>query len=205
MTKIQIEVPVDFTETDGDKTSQINITAITVEPITFMEFVQLWEMTPLDAKKPELSLQKRRILHQAHFMAGKERYKPTLDQLGTIHSHIARAIINALDHGTGAMGELLGDGDGLSKPVHYKLATPIGMGSAKSGDSSIRELEFIGKTYAEMEDVLAADNEMAQTVALIRTVAKPVGSALTIMPESVVERLTLGDGIGIMRLVLPRF
>lgn len=205
MLKIDMQSDVKFGEEQ-----QHTVTAIHVHPIRFAEFVQVWSKPHVDPKKPALSLQKARILHQAHFMVGKERYVPGFPELGQVDFRTVRQIIDALDLGQGTPGKLLNDNDGLSKPILYKLGDPIKMTSGRSdqagADKSISELEFQGTTYAALEDVLAADNELEQTLALLHSVAKPVGhDSLSFLTPGIVERMSMADGVTIMKDVLPRF
>ena len=181
------------------------VTAIKVAPLNFLKFVAVWSKVPLGAKKPAVALQQQRILEQAHFMVGGERFIPTIEQLGTAPGRLMREVRDQLDSDQGVPGKVLTDGDGATKPLLYKLGTPIGMRTSKDADASITELEFMGTTYSEMEDVLAADNELEQAIALIRTIAKPVGGKMPIMTDTTMEQITMADGVTIMRAVLPRF
>lgn len=200
MIKIDMQSDVLF----GDE-KQHKVTSIEVKPISFQRFVTVWGMPHIDPKKPEASLQKMRILEQAHFMIGKERYVPSVIELGDVDFKTIRAIIDAYGTLHGEPGKVMNDGDGLVKPILYKLGSPIPMQS-KSKPVELKELEFQGTSYRELEDVLAAPNELQQALALIQTVARPVGvEGLTTMLGATVDQISLSDGITIMNDVLPRF
>jgi len=113
-----------------------------------------------------------------------------------------RKISAKLDENEGKGGKIIRDGDGIDKAITYELGTPIPMGAGKP---PITELEFHAKTYGDIEDVLAADSTVQQTAKLIETVAKPLGSSLTLLPSWAISLITVADGVVISRDVLPRF
>lgn len=94
---------------------------------------------------------------------------------------------------------IISDGDGLTSPVLVKLGTPIKGAEGKE----IKELEFLAKTYGDVEKVLAATNELTQTVELIRSVAKPVG--MLTLPSWGMNQFSIADGLFIQQNVLKRF
>lgn len=114
----------------------------------------------------------------------------------------ARAAILRLREGEGEEGEVLGDGDGVTKPVVYRLGTPI-----KYGPDLIEELEFKASTYGEIEAVLAESAPILQALALIAHNAKPIyeNGTLQRLPASEIEQITQADGGAILQHVLPRF
>ena len=114
----------------------------------------------------------------------------------------ARTLIARLDDNEGPAGKIIRDGDGIDKAITYELGTPIPTGAGKD---PIRELEFHAKTYGDIEDVMSADNPVAQTAMMISTLAKPLGSSLSALPSWALNQITVADGVTIQRLVLPRF
>lgn len=114
----------------------------------------------------------------------------------------ARAALLRLREGEGEAGEVLGDGDGVTKPVIYRLGTPI-----KYGPDLIEELEFKASTYGEIEAVLAESAPILQAIALITHNAKPIyeNGTLQRLPASEIEQITQADGGAILQHVLPRF
>lgn len=203
LTEIEVVEPVVIGGSDDQK----QIVRITVEPLNFAQFVDVWSQSPLDPTRPEVSLQNRRILWQSKFYGDDEKpVTATVDDLHRLPIQTARKIINSLNANQGKMGEVVGGGE-PSTMGHsiYKLGTPLSGG--KTGGKAIRiaEIEFSAKTYGEIEDVLAADNDLAQTVALIRKIGNPVGAPIPVMTNGLVQQITMADGIGIMRTVLPNF
>lgn len=97
---------------------------------------------------------------------------------------------------------ILTDGDGLTEPVLIRLGTPV-MGTTGTDEKGISELEFIAKTYGDIEHVLAGTNDMDRTVALIRHVAKPAG--MLALPSWAVDAIDIRDGFFIQNEILPRF
>jgi hypothetical protein len=113
----------------------------------------------------------------------------------------ARTIINRLDSNEGKVGKIIRDGDGIDKAITYELGTPIQAGKGEP----IRELEFHASTYGDVEDVMAADNTVQQTVLLIKKLGKPLNSSLTALPSWAADSVTIADGVYIMNEILPRF
>ncbi len=52
---------------------------------------------------------------------------------------------------------------------------------------------------------MVAPNAAQQTLTLISTVAKPLGTSLTRLPSWAVAQITVADGWAIMRDILPLF
>jgi hypothetical protein len=99
-------------------------------------------------------------------------------------------------------GKIVRDGDGIDKAIVYELGTPISVGQGKP---PIKELEFQASTYGDVEDVLAVDAPIQQAAVLISTVAKPLGTSLSLLPSWAVNLVTVADGVTISNHVLPRF
>lgn len=180
------------------------IDSIAVAPLTFIDMTKLWDRANKMPGAYEVEMQRLRILHQTHFKAGEQRVVPDAPQLAKLPRAVAAAIIAALDEGNGPMGSQIGSGDGIITPVHIKLGTPVEMLS-NGKSTKIEELEFMAETYGEVEDVLAADGELAKSLALLRTLAVPVGVPLNRLPGWALDRITPADGLLVMRQVLPRF
>lgn len=113
---------------------------------------------------------------------------------------IGRKIHKSLEDPAIPGGKLIGDGDGASTPIMVQLGTPVATGSA---DVSFTELEFVAKTYGDLEIVMGEINDLDKTVALIKHVAKPVG--MQVLPSWAVEQVTIPDGMFIMENVLKSF
>lgn len=96
------------------------------------------------------------------------------------------------------------DADGMSKAIHIKLTEPIkAFDPVSKAERVLDELEFFAKTYGELEAVLGEISEWDQALALIRTVAKPIG--MLKLPDWAVSGVSAADGFGIMKKILPRF
>lgn len=183
-----------------------DVTEIKVNPLTFLELGQLWDQIGVGSAKAEVALQRARIKHQAHFMNGSERLIPSPEDLHKMPFPVAKAIIDALGHGQGLPGKVIGNGDGATAPILYKLGTPIEMKDGTGKARVIEELEFMASTYGELEDVFAAENEVARALALLTAIAVPVGvDGLTRLPGWAIDRITVADGVTIMKQVSNRF
>lgn len=147
-------------------------------------------------------INRERIKSQVKFTNAKgETF--TLDDLALMKLPIpvSRKVLSALDTDTGPAPTIIKQGDGVTTPILLKLGTPIKF--TKGED--IAELEFYCQYYGEIEDVLAEDLNMAQTLLLIEKAAKPVGSTLQALPDSAIDQITVSDGAFITGMVLPRF
>jgi hypothetical protein len=197
--------------TDGVMFGETNITSIRVLPINFASFAKVWSDVVDEARGDRSTsttalMQRARIRLQAQFMAGDKRVAPETAHILQLPLRVAKQIVDSLDIGEGPAGELLNDADGISAPVHYKLGTPLSM-KINGKSTEISELEFQAKVYGDIEDVLATDGDIPRTMALIKKTATPVGADLTLtsLPSWALDRITVADGITIMRNVVPRF
>jgi hypothetical protein len=111
----------------------------------------------------------------------------------------AQMLTTHLDEEEGGVGKITREGDGISTSIIYELGTPIPV----VGKDSITELEFLAKTYGDVEDVMSANDSITQTALLIATIAKPPG--MLQLPSWAVSAITIGDGITIAKLVTPHF
>jgi len=202
MEKITFTAEVSFSAPD----KPVKIEEIKVAPLTFVTMCNLWTLARSAVMKPEVALQRERILYQTHFMASGKRVTPNPDDLTRLPASVAKSIIAALDLGQGTPGKVISDSDDGEKPVLYKLGDPIKMKGGPSGNALISELEFHATTFGEMEEILASDTELSQTLALLRTLANPIEHAsLQRLPLWAVDQLSVADGVTIMRTVLPNF
>lgn len=202
----KIEFPAKFT------LGEEGIVAAEVRHLNFSGFVDVARsaLALRDAAdmKYEVALQRERLKAQVFFLTegGKKITVATTDQLTGIPASAARLLIPALSGDAAAAGKVLQDGDGIDKPILYQLGTPIKM--TKSGkEIAIPEIEFIARTYGEIEEILAGDTALFQALDLLRTVAKPVSSdtTLTTFPSWAVDQVTLADGLFVAQTILPRF
>ena len=76
-----------------------------------------------------------------------------------------------LDADEGEVGKIIKEGDGVSSSIVYQLGTPIPV----TGKNPITELEFLASTYGDIEDVMSANDSIAQTALLIAAIGKPPG------------------------------
>lgn len=194
---------VEFTQTV--KFGDAVIDEIVIHGLAFVVLTGMWTVMA-GAKKPVAVLQRERIKKQVHFMSGGKRIFPDAAQIGQLPAAVARNIISNLEVDQGPAGKVIHEGDGMSTPILYQLGTPIEMKDSKGVSTSIKELEFIATTYAELEDVLCGENDMVQALELLKTVAAPVGvSGLMRLPGWALDKVTVADGVSIMQKVLPSF
>jgi hypothetical protein len=175
-----------------------------VRPMTFQAFSNI--VTEAQGmKEPEAWLARMRRVRMAkqvqYYINGTVMPVGILDipKLSIID---ARSIIAKLDADEAPAGKIVRDGDGMDKAITYELGTPIPTGAGKP---PITELEFHASTYGDVEDIMAADNGVLQTVMMIKKLGKPLGTSLTALPSWAIDVITISDGVFIMNEILPRF
>lgn len=182
------------------------ISKIEVKSLTFFEMVKLWKNASKIPGKAEVALQRARIQHQAYFLdSDGKRQIPSIEELYQMPMSIGKSIVDSLDFGQGKPGEIIGQGDGCTKPILYKLGDPI---STKLNNKKVQitELEFFATTFGQVEEILAADSEMDRASALITQLAVPIEiEGLMQLPSWALDQLSTADGVTIMRQVLPAF
>jgi hypothetical protein len=175
-----------------------------VKPLSFKEFSdyigEAQNMT--QPKSFEARLRRLRMARQVQYFVNGTVVPVGVETIAKMPIPAARSIVAKLDDGEGKAGKIIRDGDGIDKSIVYELGTPIPVGPGKP---AIKELEFHASTYGDIEDVMAADNTIAQTQLLIATIAKPVGHTLLALPSWALGQITVADGVMISRAVLPRF
>jgi hypothetical protein len=192
--RLQIAFDVNGTVVDG----------AVVRPLSFLAFNEC--ITAAQAMtEPKLfdaRLRRIRMTRQVTYYNGSTVVPMSTIDILKLPIPAARLIVSHLDDGEGTGGKVVRDGDGISVAIVFELAAPIALGAGKN---AIKELEFQAATYGDIEDVLAVDGAIQQTLALISTVAKPLGTSLSLLPSWAVGAITIADGVMISREVLPRF
>jgi hypothetical protein len=175
-----------------------------IRPLTFAGFsdaiVAAQAMT--QPKLFEARLRRVRMTKQVTYYSGNSVVAMTPENVLKMSIPAVRLIGSHLDDDEGPPGKVIRDGDGIDKAIVYELGTPISLGQGKT---PIKELEFQASTYGDIEDVLAVDSTIQQTMILIATVAKPLGTSLSLLPSWAVNQITVTDGVIISREILSRF
>lgn len=114
-----------------------------------------------------------------------------------------KAFTKALDSEGSSPGKIIQEGDGITTPIIYELGTPIPV----KGNGEIRELEFMAKTLGDIEDVVHRSSSFEQALALIQSVARPLGAdaQMLALPSWAVAAISVPDGVTIANAVLPSF
>jgi len=187
------------------------IVEIEVNPIGFLGFQKIAAETnslvPAGGKKWSIMNKRLRIKAQVRVI-NTAGVKGVLDDLEITQLPIAYAnkMNTALNSGDGEPGKIINAGDGVATPILFALGTAIPVQS-NNETVEIKELEFLATTFGDVEEVMAETDPLSQAVALLRSVAKPVGvnESLQRLPDFALERLKLADGFKIIDDVLPRF
>jgi len=175
-----------------------------VKPVTFAAYMSfITEAQNLTSPKTwEGKIRRVRMAKQVTYFMATAPIQLSMADVLRMPIQAAREIAAKLDENEGKPGRISRPGDGIDKAIIYELGTPISTGQGKS---PISELEFMAKTYGDVEDVLAASTSFHQGLQLIESVAKPLGSSLTLLPSWAVNLITFADGFTIVREVLPHF
>jgi len=180
------------------------IDGVIIKPMTFSAFVEAISAAQImtQPKTFEARLRRLRLLRQVTYYAGNIQVAVRQEDLLKLPIPAVHAITAHLDVGEGTPGKIVRDGDGIEKAIVYELGTPI---SGGQGRPPIKELEFQASTYGDIEDVLSVDTAIQQTYAMILTIAKPLGTTLSLLPSWAANSITVADGVMLSRDVLPRF
>jgi hypothetical protein len=181
----------------------ILIDGAVIRPMSFQNFADyIGEAQSMrEGKSFEARLRRVRLTKQvSYYVNGSVAPVSILDILKLPIAE-ARKLLDRIDDNEGKAGKIIREGDGIEKAIVYELGTPI---PTAAGKPPISELEFHASTYGDVEDVMAADG-VQQTMQLITTIAKPLGSSLMQLPSWAIGQITVTDGIMIGQKVLPRF
>lgn len=150
------------------------------------------------AKAVEMARLKNGIVK---YYAGDELVQVTDVALREMPIPLVRKIRAGFNFETKA-GEITVKGDGITSPVIYKLGEPI-----PTDKGEITELEFLASTLGDIEDVIFRTNSNEQALALLESVATPLGTdvSLQAMPTWAVEKISIIDGAQIAQEIVPLF
>lgn len=182
-------------------------TGAEIASLPFVQFAAICQRVTArkGAGKIQALLQRARLAEQVTYVTkGGKKFKATEEQVAMLPIAEARQLLAELDSQDGAPGELLSapEADGISAAIHYRLGTPI---AVQPGKEPIAEIEFRAKVFGDVENIIAADDDIARVAEMLESIARPVGGSMLMLPSWAVERISLADGIFIMNKVLPRF
>lgn len=179
-----------------------------VRPIGFKAYAELaGDIVVQDPKNRLKILQRKRLLEQVTAYDASD--KPVkLDDLKItqLPRNIGIRLVDASNMvlGTSGAPEILSgeDADGVTSPILMKLSQPL-----KTSTDEITELEFMAKTFGDIEAAYAETHPMRQAVILIESIARPVLSSVKLqaLPSWAVNQLSVVDGSFIAENVMPRF
>jgi hypothetical protein len=175
-----------------------------IRPMSFSSFAELLsEAQGMSQPKTfEGRLRRLRMHRQVSYYMGANQVQISIEDVLKLPIPDARLIASKLDLDEGKAGKVIREGDGIDKAIVFELGTPIATGAGKP---PIKELEFLARTYGDIEDVLAAENAIQQSAQLIATVAKPLGTSLSLLPSWACNVISVADGVMISQVVLPSF
>lgn len=182
----------------------VPISRIVVEPISFVRFASVTgSISVSDVDDYAKTLTRKRIAEQAKAYTADGKSVPWNEpEILRLPIKAALDLIVRLDLDESEPGVVLNDGNGVTSPILYKLGKPL-----KTSNGEFTELEFQAKTFGDVETVISAFSAADRTLALLRTVAKPVSDSLKMqaLPSWAIDAISLRDGNQIGREILPRF
>lgn len=180
------------------------IDGVIIKPLSFAGFVECITAAQMMAEPKifEARLRRLRMMKQVNYYSGNNVVAVTQDQMLSMPIPAVRKITSHLDDEEGLPGKIVRDGDGIDKAIVFELGTPLPMGQGKP---PIKELEFHASTYGDIEDVISVDTAIQQTLIMITTIAKPLGTSLSLLPSWAINQISIADGVVISRDILPRF
>jgi hypothetical protein len=192
------KIPITFDL--GDR----HIDGAVIKPLTFSTFAEcIAEAQSMRGPKTfDARLRRLRMVKQVTYYTNGSVAVVGMEDILKMPIQAARTIAGKLDDDDEVAGKVITPGDGIDKAIVYELGKPIPMGQGKP---PIKELEFLAKTYGDIEDVMAATDAISQTAMLISTVAKPLGTSLIQLPSWALTQITVADGVTISRDILPLF
>lgn len=182
---------------------------IEVRAIGFVKYAEISSTLRVVNEKDRLKMiQRKRLMEQCQaFDIDKNKIEFTESMLTQLPPRIGKRLIDLANITLGtADGEpdiLSNDeADGITAPILVKLSQPL-----KTSKEEITELEFMAKTFGDIESACAEINPLQQTLTLISTVARPVMSSmkLQMLPSWAVDQISVIDGSFIAEHVTPRF
>lgn len=193
-----VKIPITF------QTADRLIDGAVVKPLMFQQFTDIVAEAQRmkEPKSWEARMRRLRMIRQVTYYTNGSAAQVGIEDILRMPIPAARTLVAKLDDDDSKPGKVIRAGDGVDQAITYELGTPIPTGQGKE---PIRELEFLAKTYGDLEDVLAAPDSISQAAQLIATVAKPLGTTLTLLPSWALNLITVADGVTISNEVLPRF
>lgn len=186
------------------------ITHFEIKPLKFAAFVKLAEetnnITGGDRKKFSLLNRRARMKKQVTAYAGELALLLGDLEISQLPLTYGIQINKAIDEEGGESGILVNPNDSITAPTLYKLGTPIKFQQNSDG-GEFSEIEFIARTFGDIEEIMAETGEPQQMLAALRTIAKPLGASDTLltMPSWAIDEITINDGFTMIEKVLPRF
>lgn len=180
---------------------------ITKIVVSRLYFVALLNIVKEANKKAETNddvqreVEMLRFVRQVEYYAGTEIVTPDPIALREMPIPLARKIRAEFADATSKGGKLI-SGDGISIPAIYELGTPI-----PTDKGEIKELEFMATTLGDIENVIYRTNTHDQTLALLSSVATPLGTETTLqaLPSWALDLITIADAVVIGEKIVPLF
>lgn len=201
-----INETISTTFTVDEKTSVSKIEVKAIPYVTLISCIEAAVKAGLSGIDYTIAVERNRVLKQCTFFDGGKQVAINSQQLGAFPLPVFKQMRKAMFKSEEKPGKVVRAGDGVVTSIIYELGTPI----KTSTGAEIKELEFLAQTVDDIETVMYQAETAQSVLALLRTVAKPMGDfddteAADVLPEWAVEKITVVDAVAIQTKVLPSF
>jgi|GEM_PF-2240535 len=124
-------------------------------------------------------------------------------ELSSIDGSELASVIGAMSEDADAVA-IEDTGDGITAPLVYTLQRPITL-SLREDAERVTQLSFEVRRVGDISEFLDARGETKEFHTFMRTFAKPMGVAVPITTDALINALDFLDYLVIRRQILPKF
>lgn len=190
----------------ADTVSISKIDVVAIPYVALIGCIDAAQKAGLTGVEYTIAVERNRVLKQCKFFDGNKPVAVSSQQLGAFPLPVFKKMRKAMFKSDEKPGKVVRAGDGVVTSIIYALGTPI----KTSTGAEIKELEFMAQTVDDIETVMYQAETSQSLLALLRTVARPIGDfdeteAADVLPEWAVEKITIVDAVAIQTHVMPSF
>lgn len=182
----------------------VGISHAEIGSITFKNFLSLSDrIASVESDAREAALTRLRMIEQVKLYTS-DGGAIVLDDVKVLNLPIkvGLKLVRGLNASSVEPGKVINDGDGIEKPLLFKLGAPI-----KTKEGVIEELEFMAKTFGDVEDIVSEPSAFKRGYMLIQKASKPIATGYKLLrtSEAIAEKIVFEDGLAISIEVAPLF